>query len=67
MINRTLIANGNTTFNNFAACSGNMNIGEIIDLPMNCWGSVVNVFEIVSKIIEADGVYIHYEAKNITQ
>ncbi len=50
MINRTILANGNTQFQDFANSSACCKVGDFVELPMTFAGSVMGRFEIISAI-----------------
>lgn len=58
-MNRTLLANGNTQIEDFAASSCRAQVGDAMELPMNAWGSVVKRFTVVAA--REVGVLVVYE------
>ena len=63
MMNRKQLASGNIEFQDFAA-SCSTSIGQFLEVPMNCWGSVVARYQVIS-ITAADGQYITATAKPV--
>lgn len=57
-MNRTILSNGNTQIEDFAA-SARRAIGEIVELPMNAWGSTVKRFVVTSVTVR--GAIVTYE------
>lgn len=58
-MNRTILANGNTQIEDFAASSCPMKVGDAMELPMNAWGSVMKRFNVVA--VRPAGVMVVYE------
>lgn len=52
-MNRIILANGNTQIEDFAA-SARRAIGEVVELPMNAWGSTVKRFVVISVVVCGD-------------
>jgi hypothetical protein len=57
-MNRTTLANGNTSIEEFAA-SARRAIGSVVDLPMNAFGSVAKLFVVVG--VQVNGNMVAYE------
>lgn len=56
MINRKQLSATQIQFEDFAKSSNVPYVGQLLQVPMNCWGSVVENFEVISVMIKDDMV-----------